>query len=185
MNIAVYCSSWPNLDQRYHDIARALGRWIGRNGHTLVYGGVDAGLMHTVAAATKEMGGNVTGVITRKFMPLADPLVDQLITTADLSERKARMYLMSDLHVVLPGGVGTLDEWLSALSQMVVDKRQDVGMIIVNLQGQYDATMEQLRGFAQGPFAGDRHLALMCEVRDESHLLQALERLTCENVDSK
>ena len=135
MNIAVYCSSRPNLDQRYIDVARALGAWIGRHGHTLVYGGVDAGLMYVTAEAVKQNGGQVTGVIISKFLSRADALVDTMVTTADLNERKSRMYALSDVHVVLPGGIGTIDEWMSALSQMVIDHHKGVGILVVNMDG--------------------------------------------------
>lgn len=178
MNIAVYCSSKPHLDPRYHEMARALGHWMGRHGHTLIYGGVDAGLMHTVAQAVHDSGGQVVGVITRNFASMADRLVDRLITTADLNERKSRMYLISDLHVVLPGGLGTIDEWMSALSQMVVDKREGIGIVIANVDGMYDHVMEQMRAMAATPFAGGKHLELQAATTDIAELLFTLNEIT-------
>lgn len=178
MNIAVYCSSKPDLEKRYHEMALELGHWMGRNGHTLVYGGVDAGLMHTVAKAVHDSGGQVVGVITRNFAPMADRLVDKLIVTADLNERKSRMYLISDLHVVLPGGIGTIDEWMSALSQWVVDKRDGVGIVIANVDGMYTPTMQQLSLLANTPFAGNRHIEAVTQVADASQLIAAIEEIT-------
>lgn len=185
MNIAVYCSSKPHLDKRYHEMALELGHWMGRNGHTLIYGGVDAGLMHTVAHGVHESGGQVVGVITRNFAPMADRLVDRLITTADLSERKSRMYLISDLHVVLPGGVGTIDEWMSALSQWVVDKREGVGIVFANVDDMYGSMVRQLAEMADTPFAGDRHLAAMAQVANTRQLIDTLEKITNLNPTHK
>ncbi|MBR6284243.1 MAG: TIGR00730 family Rossman fold protein [Muribaculaceae bacterium] len=174
MNIAVYCSSKFGLDMRYIDLARAVGHWIGDHGHTLVYGGVDAGLMHVVAMACHHSGGRVVGVITRNFASMADDVVDELVTTDDLSQRKSHMYRISDLHVVLPGGLGTIDEWMATLSQWVVDKREGVGMIIANIEGMYDATLLQLRQLASSPFAGQHHLDAMAVATDTEQLLNAL-----------
>ena len=185
MNIAVYCSSYPHLDQACTDMAEALGRWIGEHGHTLVYGGVNAGLMHTTAKACAASGGKVLGVITRNFAPMADPLVDELLYTENLNERKAKMYEISDLHVVLPGGIGTIDEWFSALSQWVVDKREGVGMIIANNQGMYDPLLEQMRWLAQSRFAGVKHLKAMAVVPDTEALISKLDSLHKDSENEK
>lgn len=178
MNVAVYCSSRPNLDQHHIDMAQALGEWLAVNGHTMVYGGVNAGLMHVAAKAAHEHGGQLLGVVTRDFAPMADQLVDRFITTDDLNTRKAQMYLQSDIHVVLPGGIGTIDEWISALSQMVVDKREGVGMVIVNADGMYDSLLLQLQQLANSKFAGDKHLQLMRVVTDTDGLITALNELS-------
>ena len=63
MNIAVYCSARNGIAPECFDDARTLGRWIGENGHTLVYGGLKRGLMDTVAQATADAGGKVIGVV--------------------------------------------------------------------------------------------------------------------------
>ena len=178
MNIAVYCSSRPHLDKRYRDVARALGHWIGENEHALVYGGVDAGLMHVVADAVHESGSQVVGVVTRNFATMSDRLCDRLIVADSLNDRKARMYAISDLHVVLPGGVGTIDEWLSALSQMVVDKREGAGIVVVNMDRLFDHTLEQLHQLAGSPFAGDMHLRLMRVAADGDDMIAILNELS-------
>ncbi|MBP3280251.1 MAG: TIGR00730 family Rossman fold protein, partial [Butyrivibrio sp.] len=63
MNIAVYCGSSSGNDPRFTQSAKELGKWIGDNGHTLVYGGANKGLMGAVAGAVIEAGGKVIGVI--------------------------------------------------------------------------------------------------------------------------
>ena len=181
MNIAVYCSSRPHLDQSYRDMASALGHWMGINGHTLIYGGVNAGLMHVVAKAAHESGSQVVGVVSRNFASMADRLCDRLIVTDNLNERKARMCLISDLHVVLPGGVGTIDEWISALSQMVVDKREGTGIVVVNADGMYDSLLLQLSQLAGSRFAGDKHMQLMQVVNSTHELLNLLDELLSLN----
>ena len=73
MNIVVYCSSREGLSPEYVQMAEALGHWIGEHHHSLVYGGVNAGLMHTVAQATANAGGKVIGIVPESFAHRVDP----------------------------------------------------------------------------------------------------------------
>ena len=111
LNVAVYCSAAGDLPESWVDAARELGRWIGRRGATLVYGGVDAGLMTVVARGVRDGGGGrVTGVIPDLRRDMASPLNDTEIAVAGLAERKAVMCRMaattlcslSSTHLSLP-----------------------------------------------------------------------------------
>ena len=93
MKIAVYCGSSSGNDPGFIESARALGKWIGENGHTLVYGGASKGLMGAVSNAVIEAGGKVIGVIpdvaiiqARKHTGLTE-----LIETKSMAERKSKM----------------------------------------------------------------------------------------------
>ena len=121
MNIVVYCSSSNNLDKRIIEIAEATGSTIGKTGCNLLYGGVDAGLMHTTAAAASAAGAKIIGVVPDRFKHRADALCNDLRLCIDLNDRKAIMIEHGDIFVVLPGGIGTLDELLSTLSIMKVN----------------------------------------------------------------
>ena len=120
MKIVVYCSSQAGLEEKYQQLARDLGTWIGQNGHSLLYGGSNAGLMHITAAATHEAGGHVIGVIPEMFRHRIDPVCDEVVYTANLGDRKQYMIEHGDVFVVMPGGIGTLDEWMSTLAVMVI-----------------------------------------------------------------
>ena len=112
MNIAVYCGSGCGNDPRFIEAARTLGRWIGENGHTLVYGGAGKGLMGELADAVLKAGGRVIGVLPgirliqeRKHIGLTE-----YIETSTMAERKTKMIELADAFAALPGGIGTLDE---------------------------------------------------------------------------
>ena len=153
MKIVVYCSANPNLPQEVIDIATALGRWIGEGGHTLVYGGVNAGLMHVTAQAATDAGcKDVVGIVPEFFKHRADPLCTKLILATDLHHRKSMLIAGGDVFVVLPGGLGTIDEWVSTLSQLVVEG-SDRPVVVVNYEGMFTAQAQQLRATAQSPFA--------------------------------
>lgn len=152
MNIAVYCSSRDGLPQYIEDIAIALGKWIGENGHTLVYGGARSGIMHTVAQAAHDHGAHVVGVVPECFRHCLDEVVDEPVFTQNLNDRKAVMYDRSEHFVVLPGGIGTIDEWIATLSQITVDGSPR-RIVVMNIDGMYDHTVEQLRASSESMFA--------------------------------
>lgn len=179
MNIVVYCSAQDGLDEKYQQLARDLGTWIGKNGHTLVYGGVQSGLMHVTAVAVHEAGGRSVGVIPEMFLNRLDPLCDEVVTTAGLAERKQYMIDHGDVFVVLPGGIGTLDEWISTLTVMCINDDDRRPIIVADLDGMFDATVQQLAAIEATPFA--RNKRLTCSHITTS-LLTSLASLTasCE-----
>lgn len=175
MNIAVYCASRENLGETYEAPAKALGKWMGEHHHTLVYGGVDAGLMHTVALAAHQAGAHVVGVVPERFVDRTDAVVDELVRCTDLGDRKVIMMDRADAFVVLPGGLGTLDEWLSTLSQIIVNTDDHRPIFVVNTEGMYTHQLEQLRATAASPFARGKHIDCSIEVANGEQLISALE----------
>ncbi len=119
MKICVFCSSSDAVDGGYIAAAAEMGSLIGAGGHTLVFGGGRVGLMGATARAAHRAGGVVIGVIPRFMDRPGVPYLetDQLIYTADMRERKARMMEMSDAFIALPGGFGTLEEIAEVITQ--------------------------------------------------------------------
>ena len=118
MNIAVYCGSSSGNNPKFMETAGAFGKWIGENGHTLVYGGASKGLMGAVSNAAIEAGGKVIGVIPEVAMIQARKHtgLTELIETKTMAERKSKMIELADAFVALPGGIGTLDEITEVMS---------------------------------------------------------------------
>ena len=178
MNIVVYCSSQGGLEEKYQELARELGRWIGQHGHTLLYGGSNAGLMHLTASAVHEAGGHVTGVIPEMFRHRLDPVCDDAVHTANLGDRKQYMIEHGDAFVVLPGGIGTLDEWMSTLAVMTIGNDDPRPIIVANLDGMYDATLQQLADLTHSPFARGKNLSRTLNATSTTNLLQILDEGT-------
>lgn len=112
--IAVFCGSNTGLGERYIEAAKALGAEMGRRRMTLVYGGTNKGLMGLLADAVVAAGGRTHGVITQR---LADkghqhPGLDICEVVGDMRGRKARMASLADAFIALPGGIGTLEEFM-------------------------------------------------------------------------
>ena len=177
MKIVVYCSSQAGLEEKYQQLARDLGSWIGHNGHSLLYGGSNAGLMHITAAATHEAGGHVIGVIPEMFRHRIDPVCDEVVYTANLGDRKQYMIEHGDVFVVMPGGIGTLDEWMSTLAVMTIGNDDPRPVIVANIDGLYDATVQQLADMTGTPFARGKNLARTLVAPTASDLIATLNTL--------
>lgn len=177
MNIVVYCSSRDGLDEKYQQLAQALGTWIGQNGHTLVYGGSNAGLMHVTAAAVHAAGGHIVGVIPEIFRHRIDPLCNEVVYTAHLAERKQVMIERGDVFVVLPGGIGTLDEWISTLTVMNIGEDDTRPIVVADLDGLFANTVRQLEAITRTPFARGKDLTRTIIAPTADDLLLNLSQL--------
>lgn len=153
MNVVVYCSSQRELEDVFVDSAQLAGRVIADAGCRLLYGGVDAGLMHTVALAASQGGAEIEGVVPQCFAHRADKLVTRLRLSRDLGERKSIMINDGDIFVVLPGGLGTIDEFFSTLTHLEITGDTRRKIIIVNINGIFDAMLTQLDETACSKFA--------------------------------
>ena len=177
MKIVVYCSSQAGLEEKYQQLARDLGSWIGQNGHSLLYGGSNAGLMHITAAAAHEAGGHVIGVIPEMFRHRIDPVCDEVVYTANLGDRKQYMIEHGDVFIVMPGGIGTLDEWMSTLAVLTIGNDDPRPVIVANIDGLYDATVQQLADMTQTPFARGKNLARTLVATTPADLINILNTL--------
>ena len=116
-SVGVFCGSSRGFDPRWAIAAEVLGRTLAAEGLRLVYGGGAVGLMGACARAALENGGRVLGVIP-EFLRLPEVAYEaaELVVVGSMHERKARMFEEADAFVVLPGGVGTLEEAIELLS---------------------------------------------------------------------
>jgi uncharacterized protein (TIGR00730 family) len=116
--VCVYCGSNAGSRSSYAERATALGTRLAQEELALVYGGGNVGLMGIVADAALAAGGEVVGVIPEQLVgwEVAHHGLSRLEVVANMHERKARMFDLSDAFVALPGGFGTLDEMFEMLT---------------------------------------------------------------------
>ncbi|MCR4959678.1 MAG: TIGR00730 family Rossman fold protein [Prevotella sp.] len=140
MKLCVFCSANWQIDTVFFDLAEELGRWAAKNGHSIVFGGHDAGLMHAVSKAAHEDGGRVIGVVPRivERMGRLSPYLDVHIPTEDLTDRKQLMMDQSDAFIALPGGIGTLDELFTVTAAATLDYHHKP-VILYNMKGFWDS----------------------------------------------
>ena len=117
-SICVYCGSNPGSNPVYAERAAALGVHLAQQDIAVVYGGGNVGLMGVVADAALAAGGEVIGVIPEQLVgwEVAHTGLTRLEVVANMHERKARMFDLSDGFIALPGGFGTLDEMFEMLT---------------------------------------------------------------------
>ena len=144
MNITVYLGANEGNDPFFKEAVRELGAWIGTNGNTLVYGGSKSGLMGELAESVLQAGGKVIGVEPQFFIDAGFVYdeITELITTKDMSERKAKMIELGDAFIAFPGGTGTLEE-ITEVSKVSL-KHLDAPCILYNLNGYYDSLKQLL-----------------------------------------
>ena len=112
MKICIFCSANGQIDSEFFRLTEELGQWAAKNGHSIVYGGVNQGLMECVAKAAHESGARTIGVVPTlvEKSGRTSQYTDVEIPCDNLSDRKQLMMEQSDVFVALPGGIGTLDE---------------------------------------------------------------------------
>lgn len=116
-SVTVYCASSPHIHEDYFNVADELGQLLGQSGRRLVYGGGSLGLMGAVSKACRNAGGHVTGVITTNLRDaeLLDPDNQENIVVETMRERKQILEIRGDAFVIMPGGLGTLEEFFEIL----------------------------------------------------------------------
>jgi len=185
-NVCVFCASSANIDTRYLDAARELGTLLAQGGWRCVNGGGAVGLMGAVTDGALDAGGEVTGVIP-KFMVdngwCYDRLVD-VIVTADMHQRKQTMSDMANAVIALPGGVGTLEELLEALTWRQLGLIR-VPIIILNAMGYYDALLAMLRHAIDEGFMKPSHEQLWQVVTTPQQAIELLNNNSPVAFESK
>ena len=139
MNICIFGASSDRLEKEYYDAARRLGVLIGRGGHTLVYGGGRDGLMGACAEGVIASGGSLVGIAPR-FFDEGDVLLKEhgaFIFTDTMAERKSKMEELADAFIVLPGGVGTLEEFFEVFTLRLLG-RHGKNIVLLNTLGYFD-----------------------------------------------
>ncbi len=140
MKITVYLGAREGNDPALKEAVRALGAYIGENGHTLVYGGSKSGLMGVLAQAAMDRGGKVIGVEPQFFIDEGFEMegLDELIITQTMAERREKMIRLGEAFIAMPGGTGTLEEISEVMSKVSLH-HLDAPCILYNLNGYYDS----------------------------------------------
>ena len=134
-SVCVYCGSSFGTDPAYRQAAHDLGQILAGAGLRLVYGGGGVGLMGETARAVHDAGGKVLGIMPQ-FLRTREILYDDVETriVANMHERKMMMFEESDAFIVLPGGVGTLEEVIELMSWRRLDLHKKP-IIFLNVEG--------------------------------------------------
>jgi uncharacterized protein (TIGR00730 family) len=174
MRVAVFMGSSPGQGS-HQAVATSLGRAIAEAGHGIVYGGAHVGLMGLVADAAMAAGGEVVGVIPSNLVEreVAHGHLTRLERVGTMHERKARMAELADAFVALPGGVGTLDEVVEALSWSHLSLHRKP-VAVYDLDGFWQPLLDLLDGMVAGGFVAPAARAELRVVRSPAEVLELL-----------
>ena len=173
--VCVYCASSKTCAAHFHEAAYELGRDLAGAGHTVVYGGGRVGSMGALAAGVLDAGGRIVGVIPRFMQDLewGHGGLSELHVIEDMRTRKHQMLARSGAVVALPGGTGTLEELLEALTL----KRLGLfsgPIVLVNTAGFYSHLVALLEAAIEQRFMDPRHRAMWQMVSGPGEVIDAL-----------
>lgn len=175
--ICVFCGSSHGADPIFTQTARRFGTALGTRGFDLVFGGGGVGLMGEVADAVHKAGGKVTGIIPSFLRHLEPPLQtsSELVITESMNERKARMFAAADGFAILPGGLGTLDEFAEVLTGAQL-RLHAKPIVLVNVKDFYRPLTALIDHFIANGFAGAQVTELFHLAPDVEDALAFLEK---------
>jgi len=152
-----------------------MGRVLAENGLRLVFGGGRSGMMGAVADGVLQAGGEATGVLieSMNIPAIVHPGITQLEVFPNMHERKARMYMLSDAFIAMPGGLGTFDELFETFtwSQIGVHEKP-VGLL--NVRGYFNPLLAMLEHAEREGFVFAEHRQMLLNAAEPQALLDAL-----------
>ena len=175
--LCVFCGSSPGTRPTYAQAARSLGETLAERGLGLVYGGGKVGLMGELADAVLAKGGKVTGVMPDFLAAkeIAHPNLTELRLVASMHERKALMAKLADGFIMLPGGFGTLEEFMEVLTWAQLGlHNKPLGLL--NVEGYYNSLLSFFDHAVKEEFVSLTLRNLILEAPEPVELLELMDR---------
>ena len=172
MRLCVYGAASSSINQEFIDKVEQFGFQLAKKGHSLVFGAGKNGLMGATARGVKRCGGHILGVVPKFFDEQIIEVIydecDELIQPDTMRERKKIMEDNADAFVVVPGGIGTFEEFFEILTLKQLC-RHDKPIVIYNLQGYYNELYAMLETATDKKFLRKDCLDLfkMCDNLDD------------------
>ncbi len=145
MKICIFGAASNKINPKFIDAVEKLGELLAENGHSLVFGAGANGLMGAAARGFKRKGGKIYGVIPTFFKEEAVEVIytecDELIYTETMAQRKAKMEEMADAFIIVPGGIGTFEEFYEVLTLKQLG-RHTKPLALYDIDGYYDKLEE-------------------------------------------
>ncbi len=177
-SICVFCGAQNAVPKEHLEMARELGRDMGKAGKQLVYGGGDCGLMGAVANGVLEGGGSAIGVFPRSLgrIEVEHKGLTTMHMVDSMHERKQIMYDNADVFVILPGGCGTLDEMFEVITWRQIKIHEKL-VVIYNHNGYWDHLLTLMEHMVNLGFARPetRQFYTIANTKEELYKLLGLQ----------
>jgi uncharacterized protein (TIGR00730 family) len=177
MRVAVYCGANAGASPRFAEVAREMGTALATRGVGVIYGGASRGLMGALADAALAAGGEVIGVLPRSLnhREIGHPGITKLHIVETMHERKARILELCDAIAVLPGGIGTLDEFFEAFTWAQIGIHSKP-IALIDVDGFYQPLLAHLRNCVDAGFLQSARLDSLSVCSDIETFLNSLSR---------
>lgn len=174
--VCVYCASSDKIDPKYFEATEIIARTLVRNKTTVVYGGGAIGLMGKLADTVLAENGHIIGIMPHfmKEVEYHHKDVNEFIFTADMHERKKQFMVGVDALITLPGGCGTFEEFMEAITL----KRLGIftkPIVLLNLDGYYDPLLAMMNQAVENNFLSEKHLEMWKVFEDPQDVLKAIQ----------
>lgn len=173
----VCCGSSPKSPPQYLHAAKELGRLMAQNQYEIIYGGGDRGLMEALASSALINGGKVVGIVP-KFLKNQEgtchPRLTELHFTETLKEAKQGMMKEADVFVILPGGVGTLDEFFEIVAEHRLGLHSKP-LFVLNFQKYWNPLKELLQSTVDAGFASEEQISYIQFVDTPENLIHLIK----------
>jgi len=182
-SVCVYCGSAFGKDPAHRQAARDLGQVLAGASLRLVYGGGGVGLMGETARAVHEAGGQVLGIMP-KFLQNRESVLDDIDTRIvdNMHERKMMMFEESDAFVVVPGGIGTLEEAIELMSWRRLDLHKKP-VIFLNINNYWEPFFRLIEHTLAEGFTPPAFMDTYTSVNSVEDILPAIARISAQDMD--
>lgn len=185
MKICVFGASSAHIDDKYIEIVEKLGEAMAKRGHSLVFGAGGTGLMGAAARGVKRGGGYIHGVVPTFFKENGVEILydkcDKMTYTETMRERKAIMEDDADAFIVVPGGVGTFEEFFEIVTLKQLN-RHDKAIAVLNVDNYYDELEVFMKTACERKFITKSCLTLYSIFEDIDSILDYLETYVPQRV---
>ncbi len=179
MRICVYGAASPTIEEKYKENTAQMGKAMAQRGHNLVFGGGGNGLMGAAAQGFKEGNAHIIGVIPDFFRNESIEAIcdfcNELIEPETMRERKRIMEDYADAFVIVPGGIGTYEEFFEILTSKQLC-RHNKPIAVYNMYGYYDELHATMLSAIKKNFIKESCLELYCITDSLDDLIGYLER---------
>ena len=181
-SVCIFCGHRNGKKEVWVDFASNLGNFLGKNNYSLFYGGGSKGIMGSVAQAAKKSGSRVHGIITEKLAGTEPILknIDEVTVVKTLSERKEKLMENCQAAIVLPGGIGTLDELFDLWAKIQLGIENKI-LILVDINGYYSKLLLFLRHVVDEEFLSEDQLSKTKICQNLNEVIIELNKLDVNN----
>jgi|TARA_B100001996_G_scaffold59736_1_gene42568 hypothetical protein len=175
-SIAVYCSSSNKINDEYKDEARKIGSLLAQKKIKIIYGGGNMGLMGILSNSALDSGGDVYGVITNHLLDIEkrNESLNNYKIVDSMHDRKMEMYNNADAFLILPGGIGTLEEFFEVYSWKQLHLHNKP-IFIYNYKNFWDDLIHLVENLIKKNFADENMIEAYKIINNHNDLEKILE----------